>query len=87
MIDMNEFHRLLANNTKETYEKAIMELYIIYVSETKVSEKQGIYSEEVYIMGNEDGKKEILALIEKLLTELVNTKNNEGMAIVPKEEQ
>ena len=73
-------------NTKESYEKAIMELYIIYVSETKVSEKQGILSEEEYGLGLEHGKKEILTQIEDLLTNLINTKNDKGLVVVPSSE-
>ena len=86
MIDVNEFHKLLGYNTKESYEKAIMELYIIYVSETKVSEKQGILSEEEYGLGLEHGKKEILTQIEDLLTNLINTKNDKGLVVVPSSE-
>lgn len=75
MIDVNEFHKLLGYNTKETYEKAIIELYLIYLSESKVIVATDCLDHEAF-EDNNDAKKEILVQIENVIKNLMETKND-----------
>ena len=75
MIDVNEFHKLLGYNTKESYEKAIIELYLIYLSESKVIVATDSLDHERF-EDNNDAKKEILVQIENVIKNLMETKND-----------
>tara|TARA_R110000744_G_scaffold375769_1_gene489503 strand:+ start:9784 stop:10011 length:228 start_codon:yes stop_codon:yes gene_type:complete len=75
MIDVNEFHKLLGYNTKESYEKAIIELYLIYLSESKVIVATDSLDHEAF-EDNNDAKKEILVQIENVIKNLMETKND-----------
>ena len=72
MIDVNEFHKLLGYNTKESYEKAIIELYL---SESKVIVATDSLDHERF-EDNNDAKKEILVQIENVIKNLMETKND-----------
>lgn len=85
MIDVNEFHEMLGYNTMKTYERAIIKLYLIYLSESKFIVATDCLDNEAF-EDNNNGKKEILTQIEDLLTNLINTKNDKGLVVVPSSE-